>query len=208
MQQKRGVLLAMPGTCQGKSGWYEMSANGRHLAIKYDVDVSLADEDAPSKWTVAHHPVKVEIYKNVIKPVEVKERERVKAAKEVKNQEKLAELASKVDLHLVSKMQAMCRRLRARRQHAIFVQLERRTLLACPGTTQGDSGWYERYSNVKERTKDQIAAASAGVGRTAVKYQVDERGWHLNHAPVSWEVFTRIAHTEKAAKGAEVEAGA
>ena len=35
------------------------------------------------------------------------------------------------------------RRVRARRQHAIAVQRNRGTLLACPGTIQGQSGWYE-----------------------------------------------------------------
>jgi hypothetical protein len=186
MQQKRGVLLAMPGTIQGRSGWYELFAHSQHLAIKYDVDENKV-------WTVAHKPVLVETYKTVIVKTEAKEKEARKAEEKAAKEQSLAEVEQAINMNSLIKMQGMVRRLRKRREHAIYVQLERRTLLACPGTVQGSSGWYERYNNVKQRTKTQIDAATAGVGRTAVQYRVDATGWHLVHPPISWEEFARQA---------------
>jgi hypothetical protein len=35
--QANGTLLSMPGTVQGKSGWYEYNENGNPVVVKYDV---------------------------------------------------------------------------------------------------------------------------------------------------------------------------
>jgi hypothetical protein len=35
--QANGTLLSMPGTVQGKSGWYEYNDNGALVVVKYDV---------------------------------------------------------------------------------------------------------------------------------------------------------------------------
>jgi hypothetical protein len=49
--QKTGTLLAMPGTIQGCSGWYEMNRNGVRMVAKFQVK-------ADGSWKVERLPVK------------------------------------------------------------------------------------------------------------------------------------------------------
>ena len=59
LQAERGVLLALPGTIQSQSGWYETvvrEADGkvRRMAIEFRV--------AGGRWSLAHEPVDMKQY--------------------------------------------------------------------------------------------------------------------------------------------------
>jgi hypothetical protein len=46
----------MPGTCQGKSGWYEIvSKDGKSLVVKYQIDEQ-------REWQIARQPMPKEIF--------------------------------------------------------------------------------------------------------------------------------------------------
>ena len=55
VQSAEDTILAMPGTVQGQSGWYEFEHEGELMAVKYDVQVD-ADADA-DEWVQAEGPL-------------------------------------------------------------------------------------------------------------------------------------------------------
>jgi hypothetical protein len=114
-----GSCLAMPGTVQGKSGYYEMWANDLDTTLVAKFDVS-----EEGKWALAEGPWTMKEW------VVVKQ----------KNKEWFAARAT-----AALKIQTLSRSKAARNNldKAVGTQLGR--CLAMPGTTQGKSGYYEMW---------------------------------------------------------------
>jgi hypothetical protein len=64
--QLRDTLLAMPGTIQGRSGWYEYEYLGEHMVIRYEID----EEDG---WVQDEGPLKKAHYLEAVRILEARE---------------------------------------------------------------------------------------------------------------------------------------
>jgi hypothetical protein len=57
--EEKGVLLAMPGTVGGQSGWYEYTEGGEEMFAKFDVAAS-------GEWMLLEGPMKRRAWKAAI----------------------------------------------------------------------------------------------------------------------------------------------
>jgi hypothetical protein len=124
--QSKGSLMALPGTIQGKSGWYtvvivvgksEGSGEGKQaerMACKYIVD-------SKGTWALVNKPVPLAIYREIF----------------VHEKQSLAAVAK-----AAVKLQSIVRRIRVRKGMVKKFK-EQGLLMAMPGTIQNQSGWYE-----------------------------------------------------------------
>lgn len=105
-------------------------------------------------------------------------------------------LASGV-FHQLIRVQSIARRLRARRQTAKMMQIERKMMLAMPGTVQGQSGQYEYYED------DNFDHSSR---RMVATFTVSNNGqeWKLDGEPVP---FNRLGNAQRGGKGANSGSG-
>jgi hypothetical protein len=114
-----GSCLAMPGTVQGKSGYYEMWANDLDTTLVAKFDVS-----EEGKWALSEGPWTMKEW------VVVKQ----------KNKEWFAARAT-----AALKIQTLSRSKAARNNLVKAVGTQLGHCLAMPGTTQGKSGYYEMW---------------------------------------------------------------
>jgi hypothetical protein len=66
--QLRGTLLAMPGTVQGRSGWYEYEYLGEHMVVRYAID----EED---DWVQDEGPLKKAHYLEAMRMLSAREQD-------------------------------------------------------------------------------------------------------------------------------------
>jgi hypothetical protein len=135
LARAEGILLAVNGTIQGGSGWYEMDPgnwSGVEMVVKYEVVPTTGE------WVQRAGPLKKSAYQEAMRVVAVYGAGGGRVGGLDQVQAGLAILVAAV------KLQAIIRRNQARKIQVIALSQDGR-LLAMPGTTQGRSGWYEFY---------------------------------------------------------------
>jgi hypothetical protein len=126
------TILAMPGTVQGSSGWYEFESSGISLVVKYRVT-------GDRQWVLDKGPMKKNVYYEAVNIV----RRRQGKAPIAPNERKRSDFSAGVAvIGAVVKVQACVRRKKARKRVMAMVQKQGGTL-AMPGTIQGKGGWYQ-----------------------------------------------------------------
>jgi hypothetical protein len=182
IMHKKGIMAAMPGTIQNKSGWYEYMKDGKTMAVHWRVD----DDGA---WHLLSGPVDKRLW-----TVSQQKEEGAAVAIQAKLRQRKAVqgVASKrvdiVFMGIVGKMQAM---VRSRLARARVVQLmsTKGGCAAMPGTVQGRSGFYEYMQGMDARI------AQFGVTETG--------GWKLLEGPWSRAEWAERRDNNVTAPGAE-----
>jgi hypothetical protein len=164
----KGIMAAMPGTIQNKSGWYEYYKDDKALVVHWRVDEQGA-------WHLLSGPIEKRLWTewqqqeaDAAVVIQSKLRQRV-GAQGAKT--KRGEIAF---LGIVAKMQAMVR-ARLARVRVVKIVSAKGGCSAMPGTVQGNNGFYEYLVG----TETQIA--HFGV--------TDSGGWELLEGPwtrVEW----------------------
>merc|ERR1711998_680713 len=60
--QDQECLLAMPGTIQGRSGWYEYDEDGEAMVAQFDIGVAEDGDESEPEWTLVKGPMKLNSY--------------------------------------------------------------------------------------------------------------------------------------------------
>jgi hypothetical protein len=211
-------LLAVRGTIQGKSGWYEKleSVKVAELAIDPAALVG-APAGASAEFEVSRYyelridakDGSVAVLQGPLTPEDYKE---------VVMQRTLYMTVA----HAVVRLQGNIRRAQARRAVMRHLQENEDTLLAMCGTVQGRSGWYEML--VEEKNADEEEKSEEeGEGKVAkvakqppttmvVRYEVLGDGeWELKEGPMRKHLYYEAVamvkeRKEKAAKKAAMKA--
>jgi hypothetical protein len=204
LQQHEDTILAMAGTVQGRSGWYEFVApDDQIMVVQYRVS-----EDG--EWKRKMGPMRKQVYKEAFEYTNERRRERQKqrqkqrsennrtsvsheknerladrqkgsrstgSVEQVQGAPKTLSLGTNVKVvEAVVKLQSCLRRSQARKAVMKQLQSSADTVLAMAGTVQGQSGWYEFVV-----PDGQLMA---------VQYKVGEDGeWKRKKGPMRKQVY-------------------
>lgn len=140
---EQGRLLAMPGTIQGRSGWYESGTE----ALKFDVvqDESAGGGGGDTRWDIAETIDSKQWWlqrqAQVHRRIAARDQQRTKLLNRPAAAAQDVYLLSSV-MKAVVHLQSNFRRSRDRNRVADEAS-KMGWMLALPGTVQGRSGWYQ-----------------------------------------------------------------
>jgi outer membrane protein OmpA-like peptidoglycan-associated protein len=125
--EEKGVLLAMPGTVGGQSGWYEYTEEGEEMIAKFDVGCETG------QWMLLEGPMKRRLWRTANK---IKRRQNAKIAH---HRVRRLSQASMTVVRVFSNFKAACRR-KGQRQMAARLALLHSQGHALVATTAGGDG--------------------------------------------------------------------
>lgn len=130
--QARDEMIALPGTCRGESGWYELIVQHVPMVVKYE-------RTEENSWKLVLAPMTKSLYIEAVKA------SKMIPASEVQDDAVVQGFA----------LIAGVRRLQAHaRKHLARVNVMRELggkMLSMPGTILGKAGWYEFLSGEEEK---------------------------------------------------------
>jgi hypothetical protein len=163
--QEGGTVLAMPGTIQNQSGWYEMYEDGASVCMQLRVTKN-------GGWEVVRGPLSKAAY-NEAKGAHKQWEQRNHSAVE-------AQAASEAAVVVQSKYRQL-----ATRAETVRLMATHETLLAMPGTIQNQTGWYEMFSSAEDTSSVAVhfGVKSGGDGEEAV--------WEVIEGPIPKSEWVR-----------------
>jgi hypothetical protein len=210
LAKKRGLMLALPGTKQGFSGWYEWSERDTRMVAKFQIDNSKG-EAAPARlgiavtgsegWRLLQGPMQRRYYDEAVRLQKMalesySDGNRARPTRTAPRSAPTAPAARRTSvtnvgllvMRAVVRLQASVRRGRARRLALEHAERQGVGLLAMPGTVQGGSGWYQYREEGTDDHSGTPGAKNPGRDMLAqfhVYEDVDKCRYHLIQGPIT-----------------------